>query len=240
MLLSPPRLVSSSATRPERRRSRSRALQLAILVVAAALTSSATAADELGQIPYATLHKAISRAQQVKHPKLRALVRVKSKANPANSDKITMTIQAKGGRIDVPVSSDGEIRNFPISPELLKENPTVLTNQPKGTSELQVQLEALVPDTLTYSYRELAALLDDANVEVKKQAGVLSIMVPRAKALTFQFRDGGKRTLTIQGKQPQVLTTDAEGAIRLEIDKTVAAQDPQVVSSEKPTRVLVN
>ena len=224
---------------PGRVGSRFAALRLTILLLVAALSSSAASANEPGQIPYAALHKVLSRAQQVQHPKLRALVTVKSKAAQA-AEKITMVIQAKSGRIEVPVSSDGEIRNFPISPELLKENPMVLTNQPKGSSELQVQLEALVPDTLTYSYRELASVLDDANAELKKQAGVLSILMPRARALTFKFRDGGKQTLTVQGTQPQVLTSNADGAIRLEIDKTLAAQDPQVVVSQKPARVLVN
>ena len=234
MLFSPPRFVTRSA------RCRSVAVQLLVPLLAVALCSSAMAAEEMGQIPYASLHKVLSRAQQVKHPKLRALVTVQSKATNAKPQKITMSIQAKSGPIDVPVSSDGEIRNFPISPELLKENPPVLTNQPKGSSQLQVQLEALVPDTKTYSYRELAALLDDANAELKKQAGMLSIMMPRAKALTFRFRGGGPQTLTISGKQPQVLTADGDGAVRLEIDKTLATQDPQVVASEKPARVLVN
>ena len=151
-----------------------------------------------------------------------------------------MVIQAKSGPINVPVSDDGEIRNFPISAELLKENPPVLSNQPKGSSQLQVALGVVLPDSLTYSYRELAQLLDDANAEMKKQAGMLSLAMPRAKALSFQFRAGGKQTVTIKRADPQVLTTDAAGAVRLEIDKAVAAQDPQVVVSEKPLKVLVN
>ena len=212
---------------------------LTIVAVAGAICCAATAqAEEAGQVPYATIHKAVSRAQQVKHPKLRAFVIVESKIK---SDKpITMVIKAKSGPINVDISKDGEIRNFPVSAELLKENPPVLSNQPKGSSALVVGLELVVPDTLTYSYRELAQQLEDANAEVKKQAGMLSLMAPRAKAVVFQFRPGSKATVTVNRKEPQVLTADAEGRVRLEIEKSVAAQDPEVVVSEKPVRVLVN
>ena len=204
------------------------------------LCTGALRAEEMGQVPYAVIHKAVSRAQQVKHPKLRAVVSLESKAPSAKSKPMTMVVQAKSGPINVPISESGEIRNFPITPELLKENPLVSSNQPKGTSQLRVGLELAVPDTLTYSYRELAQLLDEANGELKKQAGMLSMVMPRAKALSFQFRGGNNATVTIKRNDPQVLAADASGAVRLEIDKSVAAQDPQVVVSEKPVKVLVN
>lgn len=190
-------------------------------------------------MPYATIHKVVSRAQQVKHPKVRAVVTLESKTGAAKQKPVAMAIQAKNGPIHVAVSEDGEIRNFPISAELLKENPMVQSNQPKGSSQLRVGLEAVLPDRLSYSYRELAQLLDDANAEMKKQAGMLSVMMPRAKALSFEFGGSGKQTVTIKRAEPQVLNADANGAVRLEIDKTLAAEDPQVVVSEKPTKVLV-
>lgn len=190
-------------------------------------------------MPYATIHKVLSRAQQVKHPKLRALVTLQSKAGAAKQKPITMVVQAKSGPINVAVSEDGEIRNFPMSAELLKENPMVQSNQPKGSSQLRVDFAAVLPDRLSYSYRELAQLLDDANAEMKKQAGMLSMVMPSAKALSFEFGGGGKQTVTIKRAEPQVLTADGNGAVRLEIDKKLAAEDPQVIASEKPEKVLV-
>ena len=196
-------------------------------------------AQESGQVPYAVIHKVVSRTQQVKHPKLRAVVRLESKA-AAKPKEMTMVIQAKSGPINVAIADDGELRNFPVRDELLKENPPVVTNLPKGTSQLQAGIELAVPETLTYSGRELAQLVDAANAEIKKQAGMLSLMVPRAKALSFKFGGGGKQTVTINGKQPQTLSADASGAVRVEIDKSFAAQDPQIVVSEKPARIVVN
>ncbi|CAA9269327.1 MAG: hypothetical protein AVDCRST_MAG42-3352 [uncultured Chthoniobacterales bacterium] len=214
----------------------------AIALGLAALCCSATPqaqAQEGGQVPYATIHKVVSRAGQVKHPKVRAIVTLQSKTGAAKQKPITMVIQAKSGPINVAVSEDGEIRNFPISAELLKENPMVQSNQPKGSSQLRVDLEAVLPDGLSYSYRELSQLLDDASAEMKKQAGMLSMMMPRPKALSFEFGGGGKQTVTIKRAEPQVLNADANGAVLLEIDKKLAAEDPQVVVSARPSKVLV-
>lgn len=189
-------------------------------------------------MPYATIHKVVSRAQQVKHPKLRALVTLQSK-NPGAKPP-AMVVQAKSGPINVMIGEGGEIRNFPISDELLKENPLVVSNQPKGTSQLQVAMALTVPETLTYSGRELAQLLEEANAEIKKQAGMMSLLAPRAKAFTFHFRGGGKQTVTVKHNEPQVLRAGADGTVRLEIDQSFKAQDPAVIVSEKPLKILVN
>jgi hypothetical protein len=233
----PPRTASTETSRSPRRRA---SVLKTITVVAAGFCCAAPLhAEETGEVPYATIHKVLSRAQQVKHPKLRAVVTLESKAGAAKQKPMTMVVQAKSGRINVAVGEDGEIRNFPISAELLKENPMVQSNQPKGSSQLRVDFEAVLPDRTSYSYKELAQLLDDANAEMKKQAGMLSMMLPRAKALSFEFGNAGKQTVTIKRAEPQVLTTDANGAVRLEIDKKLAAEDPQVIASEKPAKVLV-
>ena len=211
----------------------------AIAAIALALDGPAALhAQDSGQVPYTTIHKVVSRANQVKHPKLRAVVALKSKDK--NAKPATLVIQAKSGPINVSIGEDGEIRNFPVTAELLKENPSVLSNQPKGTSQLLATMEVVVPDGLSYSYRDLAQLLDDANAEIKKQAGMLSLLAPRAKAIAFQFPAGSKETVTIKRSEPQVLNADANGVVRLEIDKAVAAQDPQVVVSAKPAKMRVN
>ena len=197
-------------------------------------------AQEAGQVPYAVIHKAVTRAQQVKHPKLRAVVSVEPKAKSAQANDVTMVIQAKSGPIKVGIGEGGEIRDFPLTPELLKENPPVSSNQPKGTSQMRVAMEAVLPDTTAYAYRDLADLLDAANAELKKQAGMLSMVMPGAKALLFHFKGAGKQRVTIEGKESQVLTAEADRTVRLVIDKALVAQNPQVVLSEKPAKVTID
>jgi predicted regulator of Ras-like GTPase activity (Roadblock/LC7/MglB family) len=214
-----------------------------IRVVTAALCCSLAAsapAQEFGQIPYATIHKVMTRLQSVKNPKLRGTVAIQPKGKSTNPQEITLTVQAKSGPIKVPVEKDGEIRSFPMSDALLKENPPVLSNLPKGQSQLVAGLQVVLPDTLTHSYRDLAELLQEANSEMKKQAGMMSMMMPKAKALVVQFRGAGKQTVTIEGNERKVLAADADGSVRLEIEKELVAPNPQVVLSEKPAKVLVN
>ena len=58
---------------------------------------------------------------------------------PAPADT-TLTIQSQNGPINVPVSRDGAVENFPISTELLAENPLVIANKPKGSLDLALQI----------------------------------------------------------------------------------------------------
>ena len=49
---------------------------------------------------------------------------------------IRMWIDAKSGRIPLPIGTDG-VLTLPIIPRLLEENPRIVANQPKGSMELQ-------------------------------------------------------------------------------------------------------
>ena len=210
------------------------------ILLATACCSIAFAAEEFGQIPYATIHKALTRARTVSNPNLRPTVSIISTdANAASSEPVKLVVQSKSGAMKVDVDDDGEIRSFPLTDELLKENPFVLSNQPRGKSQLRVAIAVVLPDSLTLSYRVLSQRLDEANAEIKKQAGMLSVMVPRAKTLQFQFKTPGKQTITVGGKAGQVLTADNRGTIELTIDPKTASEDPQVILSEKPAKVLV-
>ena len=201
---------------------------------------AAVAAEEFGQIPYSTIHKALTRARAVTSPNLRPTVSIISTdANASKSQPVKLVVQAKSGAMNVDVDNDGEIRSFPLTDELLKENPFVLSNQPRGKSQLRVAVAVVLPDGLSYSYKLLAQRLDEANAEIKKQAGMLSVMAPRAKTLQFQFKTPAKQTLTIGGKSGQALTADNNGMIELTIDPKIASEDPQVVVSEKPAKVIV-
>jgi hypothetical protein len=210
------------------------------ILLAAFCCGAGFAAEESGQIPYATIHKAITRARAVNNPNFRPTVSIVSTdAKAAKSAPVKLVIQAKAGAMKVDVDDDGEIRSFPVTDELLKENPLVLSNQPRGKSQLRVAFAVLLPESLTLSYRLLSQRVDEANAEIKKQAGMLSLAVPRAKTLQFQFKEPAKQTITVGGKNSQVLTADSNGVIDLTIDPKIASEDPQVILSEKPAKVSV-
>ena len=93
---------------------------------------------------------------------MRAVIVVVPKDKAVKAGDVTFAIQNKSGPQKLPVDPDGEIRNFPMNAEMLKENPPVVTNQPKGTLNIGGGLAATLPKGNTYSYQQLAALFDAA------------------------------------------------------------------------------
>ncbi len=213
-----------------------------IILASLALLLSATSAECGSTIPYAKLYDLFQRGSKIKAPNLRPIFVVASNNKAIKPGSITLTIQSKSGPTDIKIDPDGEIRSFPLTQELLKENPPVLTNQPKGTLLIGGGMGIILPDSLTYSYQQLNDLLAQASVEMKKQAGLLlSFMVPRAKGLIFEFSSPRKQTVTIAFKNGlKVLQADGDGGITLPIDKTSLTENPTVTLSEKPLKVSID
>jgi hypothetical protein len=110
------------------------------------------------------------------------------KVAPADT---TLSIQSQNGPINVPVSRDGAVENFPISTELLAENPLVVSNKPKGSLDLALQIRIPVPNQKKFRYSELMAGLKEANHLFRKPLGILGILAPQTKDLTFVFASSG-------------------------------------------------
>ncbi|MDP9098686.1 MAG: DUF2987 domain-containing protein [Verrucomicrobiota bacterium] len=194
-------------------------------------------------IPYVKLYDLFERGAKIKSPNLRPIFVIASSDKAIKPSSITLTIQAKVGPIEIKIDPDGEIRSFPLTAELLKENPNVLTNQPKGTLKIGGGMGIVLPgDNLTFSYRELNDLVVQASAEMKKQAGMLlQFLVPTAKGLIFEFSSPRKQTVTIAYKNgPQVLQAGSDGGITLPLDKTSLAENPTVTLSEKPHKVSID
>ena len=61
---------------------------------------------------------------------------IKSKTPGVQPSDIRLHIESATGQIPIPLNSDGTF-SLPISQELLRENPMIVANQPKGTMELE-------------------------------------------------------------------------------------------------------
>jgi len=71
---------------------------------------------------------------------------IESKGHKPPPTDTSLIIQSQNGPINVPVSRDGAVENFPISNELLAENPLVVANQPKGSLDLTLQVRIPAPN----------------------------------------------------------------------------------------------
>jgi hypothetical protein len=200
-----------------------------LLVLALAMPA---AAEDFGSMPYAKLYALFQDASGVSAPNIRPTVAISSTNKEVKPAAITLTIQARSGPIKVALEPDGEIRTFPMSEELLKENPIVLSNQPKDTLRFVSGLTVQLPDTLAYTYAQLSDLLDQVNAKIRKQSGTMSKLAPQAKGLTFQFRSPYTQTMTIVSQNnSKTLRPDRAGAIAFPLDKQALSENPTVTVS---------
>lgn len=116
------------------------ALLLVLLPTAAVLAEPPRA-----EVPYAVLHEALQpRVDLAEYPQLEAVARVQSHDPRVRPETIRLRIQARSGVIELAPDAAGRIQ-LPAMPGLLQENPMVLSNQPRGTLELSVDVALVLP-----------------------------------------------------------------------------------------------
>ena len=121
---------------------------------------------------------AVREVNDVREDRFFAELLIESRGHKLAPADITVTIQSHTGAINVPVSRDGAIQNFPISGDLLAENPLVVANQPKGSLELGLQIRIPVPNQKRFKYSDLVAGVKEANHLVRKATGILGMFAP--------------------------------------------------------------
>ena len=200
---------------------------------------SAVQAQEQATLPYAKIHDAFQKAAGVPSKDVRVAIAVESKDKAVKPGAVTLTIQTRRGPRKLRIDPDGEIRRFPMNDALLRENPPVVSNQPKGSLKLGGGLVFTAPTASRYSYRQLVALLDAGNAELRQQAGLISFVAPQAKGLQFEFFGPGRQTITVRSRTaPLTVTTDDRGNVSLPLDRALLAENPAVRLSAKPAKVL--
>ena len=170
------------------------------------------------------------------------VVRARSKGTDVVN--ISLTIESSvNGEIKVPVDADGVIGDFPITDSLERENPSVVANEPKGTLELALRVRIPVPNSRTFPYSELANGLRQANVVFRREIGLLGFLAAQTRdvELFFPKTAGSKAELVINAKDgPRKFIADQSGKLVLQIDNTLAAENPEVVLSDAPQSIVVD
>jgi hypothetical protein len=212
-------------------------------MVQACVAPSARATDTNAVIPYKTLDDMFQPIEAVDPAKLESHVAVVSRNKAVHPADITLTIQsARAGMIPVTVSTNGRILNFPHDKNLLRENPPVVSNQPKGTLNLMVSMQLPPPEGLTFRYGRLGDGVAEINKAIRAQAGMmLSLVAPKAEGVVFLFpkASAGKATVEIASATGRrEYTADAHGHVTLKLEPALLKENPEVTVSEKPPRIV--
>jgi hypothetical protein len=200
------------------------------------------AATTNATIPYKTMEELCRMADGVDSTKLLVRVVVTATNRVVAPSDIRLTIQsASQGPIPVHLVTNGQVLNFPHQKELSRENPPIVANQPKGTLSVSISFQLALPDALTFRYARLADGVAETNKLIKEQAGLMSFLAPKVRGVIFIFPEtsAGKAKVTIAGASGHTeYVVDAKGQVRLKLEKSLVAKNPEVQLSEKPLGLL--
>ena len=193
-------------------------------------------------IPYKEMDKLWQIAASVNQSNLLLRVFISSTNKAVNAPDLTLAIQsAAKGAIPVLLATNGQLLNFPHDKELVRENPPVASNQPKGSLRMMVSIQLPTTNDLAIRYARLGDATAEMNKLIKSQAGLMSVVAPKSKAITFYFpkAGAGKAKVTIaSAKGQKEFVADKDGEVTLTLEKALLSENPEVRMSEKPWAIV--
>jgi hypothetical protein len=203
------------------------------------LAAAQLAGAETGVIPYKTISAVFDGFDLVKE-KDRLVLSVKvvpaKKARPTTP--IQLQINSRQGPRPLNLAPDGELVDFPLTPELRAENPPVASNQPKGTLALQATINIRFSGKLTEEAEWYQEALRQVNAAVKAQAHSLSFLVPKSKTLIIAFPPGAPESVTVKtGGSVTRSAQDQNGMVRLALGDEAEFKGATLEFSSKPLMI---
>ena len=230
----------------------------AVTILAAGTTTLAVQHESQpsASISYKMADGVLQWAEGVDKTKLNIHATVVSKNKAVSPTNIVFTIQsAVKGPIPVGLATNGEVIDFPHDEALRRENPKITSNQPEDSLEFTIWGDWPIPDDLIFRYNWLG----DEVVETSKAIANVSstIMKPndvgwlnyvewlfsprlKVQGVMFAFPKSsvGKATVEIEAASgTKTYRADANGQIKLKLDKALLLENPEVKVSEKPLGV---
>ena len=141
----------------------------AVALIGLITTAVTHAATTNAVIPYKAMDDLWQIASSADQSKLMVRVFVASTNKTVRPADIVLTIQsASAGKIPVQLSTNGQIIDFPHRTELVRENPSIVANQPRGTLNLFIGYKIPV-EGLSFPYSRLGHAAAEANKMIKSQ-----------------------------------------------------------------------
>jgi hypothetical protein len=223
-------------------RMKSRLVTVCLLAASVASCNSQTQPEQ-AKLPYAAVYQAVTmQFDEIKSLTNRQARFVMSSKSPdVKPQDITLYIDAKAGRIPLELNSDGTF-SLPLRADLMKENPFIVANQPKGTMKLeaditlQVKIDSegqILAEQHKARYRYLfsvESILDHALEHATKA-------LPEYEAEREETTSWFEFTSTPATNAPALIHSargnirvkpDQDGVIRLRYDSNLAKENPWV------------
>jgi hypothetical protein len=172
-------------------------LVAALLCIATAFSPIASADGPFATLPYHNLYdyqKKIAALQGLDRLSIGLSVTSTRPDVPPGDIKLVIH-RASGALQDIPVDSTGHI-SLPVSDELQKEDPQVVSNQPEKTLDATLSLELRPLTALSMNYADLLAGVQQLDTAIDREPMVAAMFKSKPTGLLLFF-NYGKHTLTI-------------------------------------------
>src|SRR5262249_33537818 len=132
---------------------------------------------------------------------------VHSTNHTVHATNIVLTIRsAAQGNLPLAHDAHGRILDFPESKQLLREDPPIISNQPKGSLSLIITFQIPMTNWPAFRYACLGNGAAEMNKLIKAQAGwTMSWMAPKVDSVIFFFAptNAGKAKVVIASSTGQ-------------------------------------
>lgn len=204
----------------------------AALTIAIWGSSSMAWADDQAQVAYSRLGQinqrilAIDAQPPETHDKFVTVMIATSSA--PSTEPIRIWIERKSGTQEIPVDASGGF-TLPTSPDLVKEDPMVHINRPKGTVKLEVGPKIKLPSApFDYAYVEAAKQQIDRTIRAQAAS---PDQAPQMTALVLDFEPGkagcGVTLKPASGPQKK-LTAEKDGRLEIKLSPDLAKDNPLI------------
>jgi hypothetical protein len=210
-----------------------------VLFLMAMVSAVGAEAPATGVIPYRTIAKLIEAFAEVKpQDKLILSVRVVSAGNVPLTQPIQLEIRSQSGTLPVKRSAAGDLEGFPLTEELRKENPGVVSNQPKGSLVLKTAIGIRYSGQKSEAASWYREALDQANAALKQQGGRFSLSPPTMRTLVLTFDPGSRAVVMVRADGvDKEFRADELGRVRLEVSRDLAAPEARILFPEAPLSI---
>jgi hypothetical protein len=204
----------------------------------AALTLLAAATPPGRTVPYANLYRIFERVARLQGGKyVRAQGVLRSLAPEVPTDQIRMVVRSERGEMPVSISPGGHA-DFPLTSELLAENPPVFINVPEGKLTLSVDLRVEAEPRARFRYALGNEMREDVRSAVARQGMIARMMLPDFEDFVISFAPGQPAWATVElVSGPHRLEADAEGNIHLPDRRDWRRENPFIQLSGEPLRL---
>lgn len=203
----------------------------------AAAASTCPLSAQTARVEYAALYRVLAPAPELhSFDRLHLVQRIESRDPGVPSEQIRLTVESRNGAILLEVAEDGGLA-FPMSPDLLEENPAVVSNQPSGSLRASLSVELRAPNGLEWSYSELWDGMQQAEQAARLQPDGPNGANIEGVELRF-LPESHARVLIVYGKTEQLLLADPGGRVYIRRDPALLQADARLQISGDLRQVL--